>query len=206
MRQRDEERGEGEAEEQVEVRGGARRAEEQRGGEAEVAAGDLVLDGDQEPHRLREGPGGQRQVDRAHPQAERAEPVADRRRHHRARDDARPGSGARRADEERRGVAADARERVVGERELPGVPGEEVPAGGEDHVVERDVRTCVWYSESAHGSQPSATYAPRHQATRRTRRRHPAHAPRSESRMMSRSWSAKSSRGPSRRTSPRSIM
>ncbi len=129
-------RRQGQREEEVVVRGGARRAEQERGGQAEVAARDLVLGGDEQPDGLGEGPGGEGQVDRAHPEAEGAEPVPDRGRDGRARGDADEDRHARVQDEEGRRVRADAGEGVVRQRELARVAGEEVPADREDHVVE----------------------------------------------------------------------
>ncbi len=40
--------------------------------------------------------------------------------------------------EQRRGVGADTRERVMSQRELAGVAGEQIPADGENHVIETD--------------------------------------------------------------------
>ena len=192
-------------EEQEVVRRGARRAEQKRRGQAEVAAGDLVLDGDEEPERLGEGPGGERQVDRAHSEAQRAEPVADRRGHQGTRHDPDQNRGTRVQDEQRRGVSAHAGEGVVRERELARVAGEQVPADGEHDVVEaRDQHVGVVLGGG-----------PRQPRERRVRQQAPAdaadearhdQAPSSESRMISRSWSANAWRGPSRRTRPISSM
>src|SRR3989442_15898031 len=72
--------GEGEAEEEIVVRRRPRRPKEERRPEAQVTARDLVLDGDEEPDRLGEGPRRQREVDRPHAEAQAAQDVAEPRR------------------------------------------------------------------------------------------------------------------------------
>jgi hypothetical protein len=147
---RGEQGGQREREKEVVVGRRARRPEEQRRLESEIAAGDLVLDGDEEAHRLGERPGSQRQVDGAHAQAERAQAIAqDGGGHHPCRDARQDGHVEVEAQERRR-VGAYPREGVVGQRELSGVAREEIPAHGKDDVVEarsEDVDVVLGYAQ-----------------------------------------------------------
>jgi len=198
--------GEGEAEEEVVVRRRPRRPEEERRPQAQVTARDLVLDGDEEPDRLGEGPRRQREVDRPHAEAQAAQDVAEPRREHGAGDDPHEHGHARVLDQQRRGVGADAGEGVVRERELAGIAGEQVPAHGEHDVVEADGEDVGVVLRGDPGNPRDGGVCQEAPADAAGEGLHPAQAPRRESRMIWRSWSAKCPRGPSRRTCPPSIM
>ena len=202
----DQEGGQGQAEEEIVVRRGVRSPEEQGRLQAEVPPRDLVLDRDEEPHRLREGPGGQGQIDGAHAQAEGPEPVADGGGDDHARRDAHENRRAEVQAQERGGIGADPREGVMGERELASVACEEVPAHGQDDVIEAH-RIDVHVVLGGGKRQPRERGVGQERPPEPPREsRHRSQAPRSASRTISRSWSAKSRRGPSRRTCPRSSM
>src|SRR2546430_5107046 len=109
---------------------------EERGAQPEVTARDLVLHGDEETNRLGKGPGSQGQVNGPYAQAERAKTVANAG----SQDDAGGNAYEQRhtsiLHEQSRGVGAKPGKGMMRQRKLAGIPSEEIPANGQNDVVQ----------------------------------------------------------------------
>ena len=111
---------------------------ERRHVESELAARVAVVGGEQDVDRLGEGPARDREVDGAHLEHEAAEQVAERGRDDDARWHAEPHGRLIMVDEKPGRIGAECGEGLLGQGELAGEAGQEVPARREDRVIEAD--------------------------------------------------------------------
>ena len=112
--------------------------EDQRRVQAQIAPGPFVFRGDEQPVRFGEGPGGQGQVDLAHFQGQPAQQSAHQTGGQHADGNAQPQRNAAVDHQQGRGVASDGGEGVRCQGELAGKSGQQVPADGQNDVVESD--------------------------------------------------------------------